>query len=105
LSIPNNYSFNFDIKLNQISHVRRNIDLKSQIMLKFDEPIPTKSGDDVVKIWSELQECWATYKKARLESDLPTMRQYANKIRDLQDDLGITQAEFPELRTEQINSQ
>lgn len=73
-------------------------------MLKFDEPIPTKSGDDVVKIWNELQDCWAVYKKAKLESDLPTMREYARKIRALQDDLGITQAEFPELGTEQIKN-
>ena len=73
-------------------------------MLKFDEPIPTKSGERVVTIWKELQECWATYKKARLDSDLSTMKEYANKIRTLQDDLGITQAEFPELKTEQITN-
>ena len=73
-------------------------------MLKFDEPIPTKSGEDVIKIWNELQECWATYKKARLESNLPPMREYANKIRALQDDMGITLAEFPELKTEQITN-
>jgi len=70
-------------------------------MLKFDEPIPTKSGERVVTIWKELQECWAVYKKARLDSDLPTMRKYANKIRTLQDDLGITQEEFPELKLQQ----
>ena len=73
-------------------------------MLKFDEPIPTKTGRYVVNIWDELQECWAVYKKARLDSDLPTMKVYASKIQALQDDLGITQAKFPELRTEQINN-
>jgi len=66
-------------------------------MLKFDEPMPTKSGERVVKIWNELQECWATYKKARLDSDLPKMKEFASKIQGLQDDLGITQAKFPEL--------
>lgn len=71
-------------------------------MLKFDEPVRTKSGDSVVKIWRELQECWASYKKARVDSDLPTMREYANKIRTLQDDLGITKADFPELKNEQL---
>jgi len=70
-------------------------------MLKFDDPIPTKSGELVVKIWKELQESWAIYKKARVDSDLKTMREYAIKIRALQDDLGITQAEFPELKIEQ----
>jgi len=34
---------------------------------------------------------------AQLQSDLPKMREYAMKIRDLQEDFGITQAEFPEL--------
>jgi len=73
-------------------------------MLKFDEPIPTKSGERVVKIWNDLQECWSRYKKARIDSDLSTMKEYASKIQALQDDLGITQAEFPELSTEQIKN-
>jgi hypothetical protein len=73
-------------------------------MLKFDKPIPTKSGERVIKIWNELQECWDKYKKAKLNSDLPIMREYASRIRTLQDDLGITQAEFPELKTEQITN-
>lgn len=73
-------------------------------MLKFDEPIPTKSGERVVKIWKELQECWAAYKKARLDSDLETMKEYAQKIQALQDDLGITQAGFPELEARQIKN-
>lgn len=73
-------------------------------MLKFDDPIPTKSGERVVKIWKELQECWAVYKKSRVDSDLKTMREYATKIRALQDDLGITRAEFSELKTEEITA-
>lgn len=73
-------------------------------MLKFDEPIPTKSGERVIKIWKELQKCWAVYKKARSDSNVPTMREYAKKIRMLQDDLGITQAEFPELKTERLTN-
>lgn len=73
-------------------------------MLKFDEPIPTKSGEKVAVIWKELQECWATYKKAKSDSDLPIMKEYATKIRELQDDLGLTQAEFQELKTEQIEN-
>ena len=66
-------------------------------MFKFDEPIPTKSGEKVAVIWKELQECWSAYKKARSNSDLPLMREHATKIKELQNDLGLTQAEFPEL--------
>lgn len=73
-------------------------------MLKFDEPIPTKSGERVIRIWNELQECWDKYKKAKLDTDLVTMREHASRIQALQDDLGITKAEFPELTAEQIKN-
>ncbi|GEM_PF-5936378 len=71
-------------------------------MIQFDKPIQTKSGNDIVAVWGELQECWVTYKKARSNHDFPTMREYAKRIRDLQADIGLKQAEFPELKTEQI---
>jgi hypothetical protein len=64
-------------------------------MLKFDNPVTAKSGERMVKIWNELQEYWSIYKKARIDSDLDVMREYATKIQTLQDDLGITKAEFP----------
>jgi Zn-dependent M32 family carboxypeptidase len=64
-------------------------------MLKFDNPVTAKSGERVTKIWNELQECWAIYKKARVNSDYGVMREYAKKIIELQDDLGITKTEFP----------
>ena len=71
-------------------------------MLKFHSPKPTKSGESVVKIWNELKDVWGSYKRAKLEDDLQKMKEYAKTIRTLQDDLGITQAEFPELRQEKI---
>lgn len=73
-------------------------------MLTFDKPKPTKSGRKVIEIWNELQDCWSKYKRAKLDSDLSIMREYASRIRSLQDDLGITQAEFPELKTESIKT-
>lgn len=66
-------------------------------MFKFEQPRPTKSGKKSVEIWKELKRTWRKYKMAQLQSDLPKMREYAMKIRDLQEDFGITQAEFPEL--------
>lgn len=69
-------------------------------MLKFDNPVTAKSGERVTKIWQDLQDCWSAYKKARTGSDLNSMKEYASKIRILQDDLGITKAEFPELKIE-----
>jgi len=71
-------------------------------MLKFEPPKPTKSGDDAVKIWNELKLTWGEYKTVKLENNQKKMREYATKIKSLQDDLGITQAEFAELHIEKI---
>lgn len=71
-------------------------------MFKFDKPLTTKSGDDVVETWNKLEESWAIYKQARMESDFKTMQIQAQKIQLFQNDLGITQATFPELKIEKI---
>lgn len=73
-------------------------------MPKFYPPKPTKSGDSAIKIWNELKETWGYYKTARLESNLEKMREYAMKIRDLQEDFGITKAGFPELNLQKIKT-
>lgn len=36
---------------------------KRQAKYKFDKPIGTKSGHDVVKVWNDLKEEWRLYKK------------------------------------------
>lgn len=69
-------------------------------MLKFTDPRPTKSGKTVIKIWNELKENWKLYKRAKLEDDYSNMQEIAAKINQLQDDLGIKKAEFPELKEE-----
>lgn len=66
-------------------------------MLKFQNPKPTKSGKSVVKIWNELKENWHLYKRAKLEDDFVNMRKIAVQIKNMQEDLGIKQANFPEL--------
>jgi hypothetical protein len=71
---------------------------ESKLKYKFDEPIPTKSGRSVKAIWDELQDCWASYKKYFwLENDKLNAIIQAKHIRKLQEDLGITIAEFSEL--------
>jgi len=66
-------------------------------MIRFDKPAQTKSGLDIDKVWIELQKCCAEYKKAKLDHDRETMRHHAPRIRQLQSDIGLTQAQFPEL--------
>jgi hypothetical protein len=73
-------------------------------MLKFEYPRPTKSGEKISKIWNELLSIWGNYKTARLENDIPKMRECATKIRILQDDLGITKADFPELSEIEVST-
>ena len=65
--------------------------------LKFDEPVKTKSGEQVIVLWKELQECWSNYKKARSSDELIQMQVNAKRIQEIQDDLGLTVAKFPEL--------
>ncbi len=72
-------------------------------MFKFEQPRPTKSGKKAVEIWKELKRTWRKYKMAQFESNLSEMREFAKRIEDLQEDLGITKAQFPELKEEKIN--
>lgn len=44
-----------------------------------------------------LKKAWQGYKIAKVQSDHTKMVEYAKKIRTLQNDLGVNQAEFPEL--------
>jgi len=74
-------------------------------MLKFQNPRPTKSGESILKIWNELKENWKAYKRAKLEDDHIKMREIAKKIKEFQEDLGVKQAEFPELKEEKVDIQ
>jgi hypothetical protein len=65
--------------------------------LKFDEPIPTKSGELVIVLWRELQECISEYKRNNLIDDKESILIKAKRIRAIQDDLGITVEKFPHL--------
>jgi len=73
-------------------------------MLKFQSPKPTKSGESIIKIWSELKENWHLYKRAQLEDDFVKMREIASQIKNMQEDLGIKQASFPELIEKEVKN-
>lgn len=47
--------------------------------------------------WGALKKSWKAYKIAKVQNDKPQMKEYATRIRRLQNDLGVRQAEFPEL--------
>jgi hypothetical protein len=47
--------------------------------------------------WGALKKAWKAYKIAKVQGDKAKMVEYANRIRTLQEELGVTKAKFPEL--------
>jgi hypothetical protein len=47
--------------------------------------------------WGALKKAWKGYRIAKVQNDRAKMEEYAKKIRTLQDELGVKQADFPEL--------
>lgn len=44
--------------------------------------------------WGALKKSWRAYKIAKVQNDKPKMKEYADRIRALQKELGLKQAEF-----------
>ena len=66
-------------------------------MFHFVQPQTAKPNYTVGQTGGALKKAWRGYKIAKVHSDHAKMSEYAKKIRTLQNDLGIKQAEFPEL--------
>ncbi|MCS7116907.1 MAG: hypothetical protein RMJ31_02495 [Nitrososphaerota archaeon] len=47
--------------------------------------------------WGALKKAWKGYKIAKVQKDVEKMKMYAERIRTLQKELGVKQAEFPDL--------
>jgi hypothetical protein len=47
--------------------------------------------------WGALKKAWKGYRIAKVQNDRAKMEEYAKKIKTLQDELGVKQADFPEL--------
>jgi len=66
-------------------------------MYQFVQPQSDKPNYTAGQTWGALKKAWRGYKIAKVQSDSSKMTEYAKKIRTLQHDLGVKQAEFPEL--------
>lgn len=66
-------------------------------MYQFVQQQTDKPNYTVGQTWGALKKAWRGYKIAKVQSDSPKMTEYAKKIRTLQHDLGVKQAEFPDL--------
>ncbi|MEM2873783.1 MAG: hypothetical protein QXD82_06430 [Nitrososphaerales archaeon] len=47
--------------------------------------------------WGALKKAWKAYKIAKVQGDKAKMKEYAQRIRTLQEELGVTKAKFPDL--------
>jgi hypothetical protein len=47
--------------------------------------------------WGALKKAWRGYKVAKVQKNVEDMKKYAERIRTLQNELGLTTAKFPEL--------
>ena len=47
--------------------------------------------------WGALKKAWKAYKIAKVQNDKTKMKEYANRIRTLQKELGLKQAEFKDI--------
>ena len=47
--------------------------------------------------WGALRKAWKAYRIAKVQNSNTDMRKYAERIRSLQAELGVSQASFPDL--------
>lgn len=50
--------------------------------------------------WGALKKAWKAYKIAKVQNDKAKMKEYATRIRTLQDELKLAKAKFPDLGLE-----
>ena len=51
----------------------------------------------IAQSWGALRKAWKGYRIAKVQDDNARMIEYANKIRKIQGELGISVASFPQL--------
>ena len=66
-------------------------------MFKFEEKTTERTDYIVGNDWASLKKTWKDYKKAKENFNVLRMRQYANKIKNLQKKLGLRESRFIEL--------
>jgi hypothetical protein len=70
------------------------------IMSLHQETSTTSNGENnfsTGQSWGALRKAWKGYRIAKVHNDNERMTEYANKIRKIQGELGISVASFPNL--------
>ena len=71
---------------------------KSYILrLTSHEVMSSRGNFTIGQTWGALKKAWKGYRIAKVQNDRAKMEEYAKKIKTLQDELGVKQADFPEL--------
>jgi len=65
--------------------------------MRYDEVVRTMSKYTKGQTWGALKKAWKAYKIAKVQGDKAKMKEYAVRIRTLQEELGVTKAKFPDL--------
>lgn len=64
-------------------------------MSSSNTPQTTEGKWTTGQTWGALRKAWKGYRIAKVQDDKPRMLEFANKIRTLQGELGISVASFP----------
>ena len=76
-------------------HLR--IYLSMTAIMSVRETVASKANFTTGQSWGALRKAWKGYRIAKVQGDNTKMSEYANKIRKLQGELGISVASFPHL--------
>lgn len=71
--------------------------MRRQGLYRLDERSRLMSQYTKGQSWGALKKAWRGYKVAKVQKNMEDMKKYAERIRTLQNELGLVQAKFPEL--------
>ncbi len=69
------------------------LEISHRVRLKFSIIMAYTTG----QTWGALRKTWKAYRIAKVQNNSTDMRKYAERIRALQAELGVSQASFPDL--------
>ena len=74
-------------------------DMTAIMSLHQETSTPPNDGNNFTtgQSWGALRKAWKGYRIAKVHNDSAKMTEYANKIRKIQTELGISVASFPNL--------
>lgn len=66
-------------------------------MTNTSSEVKSETSFTIGQSWGGLRKAWKGYRIAKVNDDKEKMREYATKIRNIQEQLGVTKASFPHI--------